>query len=597
MKMSIRAFVAISFIGLLFLGGSSGSSVYSLADDAGQPNEQVANGSSEVSLTSLAIASAQRQSDELRRYRVQIFVAVADSVDWSSQHEATFRAQLQTRLEALVGGLWQCQINRAPLELYCNSTVELNHLAGEAYRLHTTTGSKSIVVLIVGSPDSLQIAAREYDDFTQSLGGPQIRRVVQSNAVIHAAAEQIWKAFRPLARIESFDDNNAVLRMHGGRLVWPANSTGSKAGSLFQPVVRRANLTSDLNDSSSMLNDPALAVETPAAELPQPAGGEPTAQAKTIDWNWLSIVRNEGSLLHCDVHSGLASPPALVRDGRNQYLAIANNATGSTTAIEILDATTGRPLSEVTVAVTSSQSGDPLWYGRTDANGIVPLRVHPAQLAFLEVRQGPLLISRLPIVTGHASKLQLRVEPSASRAAAIDEVQRIRSDLIEAVARREVLLVRARRAVLANDYRQGERLLSQIRALPDGPRFAAAFASANKSLAGDAVKTLEQDSTDVQSDELRKLIAVYINNELVDQLAAVLARQHGPAVANESAKSGPSQPPVAIGTAPADPFATAPAGNSAPTPTTPKFDPFEVKSVGEPMPAVPNSKEAGKESR
>jgi hypothetical protein len=103
----------------------------------------------------------------------------------------------------------------------------------------------------------------------------------------------------------------------------------------------------------------------------------------------------------------------------------------------------------------------------TDRQGRVTIPADPAQpLKFLQVYSGQALLARVPILPGLKKEMELDVPDDRARLSVEGEVALLQSELIDIVARREVLMARTRAAVEKGNWPDVDALLAELQRLP-----------------------------------------------------------------------------------------------------------------------------------
>lgn len=297
-------------------------------------------------LTGAAVPSAYGQEAwEYSPYRIQVWLACAAEPQLPPAMQAEITRTVELRSDAVVEGPWRLQIAPAPVRL----GHDINHALGQItyYELTglpreeelskdgadrdagtnpgdsgTNSGDQSPAaadddtegpesadagkeegdaaepqavegqrlleefdkVYLLGVDYELGhfvLRVREFDCGTRMWGRQVERRVRQRPLVPETAFDALLAAFTPVVRIEDAEDKRAVTRLRAANLTAdPAAVTAIRAGDLLQPVIRR-------NDRY----------------------GEPLAEGiEVIPWTFLSVEQEDGSILNCQIHSGLRRP-------------------------------------------------------------------------------------------------------------------------------------------------------------------------------------------------------------------------------------------------------------------------------------------------
>jgi hypothetical protein len=141
-------------------------------------------------------------------------------------------------------------------------------------------------------------------------------------------------------------------------------------------------------------------------------------------------------------------------------------------------------------------------------------------------------MARLPVVSGTSPRIDVSLPDDDARLAAETRLAAVREDLIDVVARRNILMARARAKIQKKDFVAAQELVRALDDLPNRPQFDI------------SVRTAEQSSTsgDPQMqrrikqmfDTTRKLLTQYLDLRPINQLKEELTQ----------AQSKPASPPT-----------------------------------------------------
>lgn len=383
-------------------------------------------------------ASARADSVwEVLPYRVRLVVAVEPGPDWGPETEARLARELLGRCDAVIGAVWDAEAAPAPAALARKMIADLEAVAVDDLPAECLDLDKVLLLAVRVRDGGYEAVARELDVRTRVFGSA-VRRPLRQPAklrdVCFAAAAA---AFCPLARIDHPKDSAAVLRPRGAALPRRDGTPDWTApGAVFRAVVRR-------NDRDGKLSG-----------------------LTHVPWTFLVVERAGQAGLECRIHSGLRGPLSSRRRGRIEVLALAVVAPEGPTVLALESrAEPRRPLAGYDVLAHAPGSRTPELLGRTDLRGEITVRPGAGGLRLLVVVSGGAPLARLPLVPGLAPRLTAYVPDDDDRMEAEGFVAGVQEQLVDLVARREVLLARARNRLETGRTDEAKALLEQLEAL------------------------------------------------------------------------------------------------------------------------------------
>ena len=104
--------------------------------------------------------------------------------------------------------------------------------------------------------------------------------------------------------------------------------------------------------------------------------------------------------------------------------------------------------------------------GITDSQGMIELKREQAPVVMLLVRSDGRLLAKVPVVPGAAAMVEIPIADDTARLQAQARLVEIREQLVDLVARRNILLARARAQLNQGQLDQAQQLLEELDALP-----------------------------------------------------------------------------------------------------------------------------------
>jgi hypothetical protein len=321
----------------------------------------------------------------------------------------------------------------------------------------------------------------------------------------------VYKTFSPLARIELDikDARKVTLKPRGAQLPRRAASPPvAKVGDLFVPILRRTTRGGELEKKDGIV--PVLWTFVEAAEV----------KDGTIIGRFQSASRR---------------PILARRQGRIEPVAIAIHIDPASLTLRLHSRTAAeKPL--VGYEVFSQKPGDekPTRIGISDSAGRITIAPGQSPLEFLLVKHGGQLFARVPVLAGEKQRIDLPLPDDDARLAAEASLASVREDLVDVVARRNILISRARQKIEKKDYAAAQELLRSLNDLPGRQQFKITMDAAQRSLRSD--DPLMQRRIDRLFDATDKLLTQFLDvrpiNEVNDELREVQSK-------GESKKASP----------------------------------------------------------
>jgi hypothetical protein len=379
---------------------------------------------------------------EMTPYKIALVVAVDPQLATGTE-AATLVDAVVERIELYVGGVWDVALVAAPPALNEQLLMALDQISPAALEsLAPDAAWDKILLLAIKPEDSggCQLLARDFDLRTRILG-PTVRLAVAQRALYaDRAFEAIWQAFAPIAQIDVDADKQVLLRPRAGGLpLADPNLSLAKTGDLFRPVIRKFDRLGRLEADKT---------------LPMP-------------WTFLRVEDIAGTQATTQVYSGLRHPFSGRRRGQTEQLAIAVHPTHGSTRLVLLGR--GNPPEHLAgYDIYAQRPGEkPTTYlGRTDTDGSIVIAADDLPVRLIYVKGGGQLLAKLPMVPGLEAESIAEVADNSNRLAFEGYLHGIRNQVIEHVARREILMSRIRARLKAGKRDEAEALFDELRRLP-----------------------------------------------------------------------------------------------------------------------------------
>jgi len=292
------------------------------------------------------------------------------------------------------------------------------------------------------------IAVREWDAASQSAGPVHSESTFDVRNLHALTAAVIEQAFRPVARIEQVEGNLVITSIRAGEFL-PGDPAAVpfKQGDLLTPFVR-------YYDRERVLQ-----------------------QIRDLPWTYLRVKDVERARMECETVSAYRTPLSGSRR-RMELMAIAARPTFESTRVIIAprgNAEDPLPGCRVELLNRMPTAQDPVADRQkllTDRLGSIVVKVDPEHpLQHVLVHSGKSVLGRVPFMPGLAETVTLAIPDDAARLSVEGALSVLEGELIDAVARRSVLMARTRRAAKARKWEDVDRFLEQLTTVPDYEKF------------------------------------------------------------------------------------------------------------------------------
>lgn len=383
-------------------------------------------------VSALLMSSSARADEqlpvELRAYDVTLAIEFAPGAEFPADFRQRNLGKVRSLVRRTFGERWHATV----LEHSRSSGIEGT--------------SKRIEIAVERRGSEYVFTSQEWDKTTetwsqrQSLSFP--RRAEFDERIVAAAVA----AFRPLAKVDSEDEGQAVLRLQGSAIPTPDPNAG-RIDELFVPFLRK-------------FDRDGLLVET-----------------RNVPYTLLRISEIEDGIATAEVLSALRSPLG-GRRGTVEAWAIATRPAQVATQLTIVRREDEVPLAGRTVEVRNEpfhpgqDEPPPVVSLLTDRSGSVMLPIRDdALIDWLTIKSGDATLMRLPIAPGVEKHMTLPLGDDQRRLDAEGRLAILTGELIELVAKRATLIATARNSARAGEYDKADAALAAAEKLPDAASF------------------------------------------------------------------------------------------------------------------------------
>ncbi len=418
---------------------------------------------------------------ELQPYRVRISVAFDEHPSLTARTRHEVLTELTTWIDRTFGEMWIAAVeeNRWLAPENEDGLSRLTWGALEA-QLADKELDKAFVVCVSGHGSVLRVCGREWDRMTQQLSVRQERIVGDRRALTNELGDVIRNLFRPLVLIESVEGGVGKVRVRAGEFPSGDPSVEQLAkGNYFQPLLRYFNKDREVT------------------------------QVQMIPWSYLLMESSDRARGECSIHTGLRLPLGKnskrveswaigVRPAFNETrirLTPHNNPTKPLIGYQVnvyerqmVPAPQAPP--EVAKAAEAKKSDEaeeavpkpagPQFITQfnkvlelvTDRRGRVTVPLNPEKpLIWLYVSSGGNLLGRFPFIPGVVPTTTAELPDDSLRLQIESQLELLRAELIDSVARRALLIARAKGAAKTSDWTRFNETLADLDRQPKANHF------------------------------------------------------------------------------------------------------------------------------
>lgn len=398
---------------------------------------------------------------EYQPYRIQAILAINVPGGLSERLSTELPEYLAQRVEAALAPAWilDVQVASGAERVQIVDTLESQSAAKPA--ILPAGKDKLLLLSVQWTPAGFELAAREYDAHLARWGTTIRRECRQQSALPEQLFALAWQAFAPLAQFEvdASDPKKITLKPRGGSLPRSADAPPwFKPGDLFQPILRRTSRGGQL-------------VENGIAVVP---------------WTYIEATESKDKKqVEFAIHSGSRQPFNARRQGRTEQLAIGVRADAGPTTLHLYSRKNEKkPLVGYEVLL-SGEGDDTTRIGVSDTKGDLQVLPGKSRVEMLFIKHGGQLLGKLPVVPGAESLIKIPLPDDDARLLAEARLAAVREDLIDVVARRNILMARARQRIAKKDFAGAQELLRTLDELPGKPQFSLTLTNSARALRSD----------------------------------------------------------------------------------------------------------------
>jgi hypothetical protein len=405
----------------------------------------------------LVLASISQAKDggwDLEPYHIKITIAIDAPGGLAEQLTSELPRYLQRRIDASLTPAWISDVSIAsgPERAKILATLDgADPLPPELPK----DKDKLLIVAVRTAPDGMELSAREFDRYVQRWS-PTLRRSSRQDSYI---SEQIFalliQTFSPLAQIEldTKDMRRVALKPRGAQL---PNALVGRPGDVYLPFLRRTMRNGELEKKDGL---------------------------EAVPWTYIEATEIKDNKIAGRFQSATRRPIIVRRQGRIEPVAIAIHTDPEPLSLRLHSrASADKPL--VGYEIFTQRPGDEMLTpaGVSNAAGQITIPPGKTPLQFLLVKHGGQLFAKVPVLAGEKHRIDIPLPDDDARLAAEASLASVREDLVDVVARRNILISRARQKIEKKDYAAAQELLQSLNDLPGRQQFKTTLDAAKRSI-------------------------------------------------------------------------------------------------------------------
>ncbi len=386
-----------------------------------------------------------------QHYQVSIALGVDPEAGVPDRDVRRMVDQLRNLVDSRIGVWWRSDVRQAPAgdplsrAMLATRTAESWNVA-----LEPTAIEKKFALTLDRDGTAFRLSGVEWDRASQSVTMIQQRTTYDRRLLPALAADVVFELFRPLVSIEKVVDNRVELRIRGGEYLPPDVSlTPYAVGDHVTTFLRHLGKNRELK------------------------------RLQVVPWTMVRVEMIERGYIEGTILSTFKAPFA-GKSRRVEMLGLKIQPTFTETKLRVIPR--GKPQAPMAgyrvevldrLETKDDKVTDRLTL-RTDRNGLIVLPADPAQpIRYVTVYSGTAPLAFAPIYPGQVSQLVLEAPDDAPRLNVEAETELLESELVDLVARREVIMARARGACKKANWDLVKDLEKQVDGLPTLVQFLA----------------------------------------------------------------------------------------------------------------------------
>lgn len=446
-------------------------------------------------------------------YQVQLQIAVDSSRTPGLISLVQLASDLEREIRNLIYPLWKMEIVRHDGAEGAKLFAQFSELEQHEVDLAGNFDKQMFLTAEV-VPTGLRIACRERDRLT-GRWTPTLERLVRQELLLSRHCfELICETFAPLAKVQvdMEVEEYVTLDMKGAEVARPnGEELFVFKDAVYQPFLVRMK-----------------------------RGENATAgQLVTIPWTYLTVQEQLASSWKCAVYSGTRRPFGARRRAGIETIALAIKPNLPATRVRF-HASHDESLGLSGYEVFQKKAGDsqftPLAITKADGSIVVKRGGYPVKM--LALRSDTELLAQLPVVPGAVAEVEVPIADDMARLLVQESLTSFKEQLIDVVARRNILIARIRDSLKKGDRAQARKLLDGLNDLPTRANMNQLLENVERNLTNRSENPRVQAKIDMLFAESRKLLSNFLSTrEIIELEVEVNQSQEASPESSTSAES------------------------------------------------------------
>lgn len=460
---------------------------------------------------------------EFSPYQVLVWIC-HDQSSYFNRNSDSICSTVQRDLELLDRSGWRLTVKVAPAPWnwrLLNSENLSDVTQGLLDIPEMETFDKLICVRVRSIDGRYQLDAQEMDVQTQQWGARNVDEIGNWQNLANSVTRATQTAFMPLARIDKVYDRTTdegtktivKLRVRGAGLI-NTMVEDEEGNYVFEPNVGSPIWVADNNVFLPVIRrlDRAGALEA----------------VNLVQWTFLTILEHHDTMIECEIHSKDRAPLSGRVGRRSQRFALVIRPPNrpSRMLLTTKDKENPKPIQGIEIysrlpGWTKDQDSE--FLGTTDWRGTIDISPNKdgEPLRVLYAKSGNRALARLPIVPGLFDHISAKMPNDDKRLYAQGVAQGLTNELMDLVARRQVIAAQIVTNLERSDFAKAKNILNRLRRVQDANDFAAKLANERTRL----LSTDERENNRINAmfDSLEKLARMHLPSNIEAALGEKIA--------------------------------------------------------------------------
>lgn len=384
---------------------------------------------------------------EVSPYRIELLIDYDTTNVWQQRLAGVMPDYLLRRASVAMGSLWRLEVAQLPEAIEAAPAGRLAQMSDDQLADVRREYDKLIVLRISETTLGFEISAQEYDCLLERWGPVRANTVRDGASILEVAFAEVQQAFTTMAtfRVVRDSPDKVSLTFRGAGL--PKGSDDASVvseGQVLQPIMRRVDRD-------------GIPVENGIQFVP---------------WTYLSADAPQGDQHTATIVSHTRAPLGVRQRGRVDQIAALVSPGDQVSRLRLHARNhEDQPLGGFRVYQRDSDTEDQEFIGKTGDDGAIEIERGNTPIQVVFVQSSGQWIAKIPIVPGVDGIVEAPLADDRKRLEAEAKLVGIREELIDIVARRNILAARTRAKISANDLEGARALIRELEQMPTATEF------------------------------------------------------------------------------------------------------------------------------